>query len=256
MIMNPVVPIAKVTFKEGVRNKVFYNILLFGLLIICSSIVLNKMTVGDQTKIIKDLGLTAMGIFGLLTILFLATNQIYREFEEKVIYTILVKPLSRREYLLGKYLGILLILAAEISAMFVLMMLLLLMAEGTVYWVLLKGVYTIFLELALISAVALLLATFMRPQLSILTLLAVYAIGHSTTEVRTIMIEKGAGAITRLVEAVYYLFPNFDNFDIKVQVVHNLQLTPYHLTLATIYALLYITLVLLLSMQLFARKEF
>ena len=254
--MKPVLPIVKVTFKEGIRNKVFYNILLFGLLIICSSIVLNKMTVGDQTKIIKDLGLTAIAIFGLLTILFLATNQIFREFEEKIVYTILVKPISRKQYLLGKYLGILLIIAVEITAMFMLMMLLLLIVKGTVYWALFKGVYAIFLELSLISAIALLLATFMRPQLSIVTLLAIYVIGHSTAEVRTIMIEKGSGVIARMVEVVYYLFPNFDNFDIKVQVVHNLQLTPYHLALATLYGLFYTALVLLVSMQLFTRKEF
>jgi len=150
------------------------------------------MTVGDESKIIKDLGLSCILIFGLLTILFLEINHIYREFEEKIIYTILVKPISRGQYLLGKYLGVLFIILIEISSMFVLMMLLLLISKETIYLGLLKGLYTIFLELSLISAIAILLSTFMRPQLSIITILAIYIIGHSTSELRVLMIEKGS----------------------------------------------------------------
>ena len=64
MSLKPIFSIAKATFKEGIRSKIFYNIFIFGLLIVCSSMVLNKMTVGDETKIIKDLGLSCISIFG------------------------------------------------------------------------------------------------------------------------------------------------------------------------------------------------
>ena len=256
MSLKPISSIAKATFKEGIRSKIFYNIFIFGLLIVCSSMVLNKMTVGDESKIIKDLGLSCISIFGLLTILFLEINHIYREFEEKIIYTILVKPISRGQYLLGKYLGVLFIILIEISSMFVLMMLLLLISKGTIYLGLLKGLYTIFLELSLISAIAILLSTFMRPQLSTITILAIYIIGHSTSELRVLMIEKGSTLTTKIAEVIYYLFPNFDNFDIKVQVVHNLQLTTYHLTLTTLYGVFYIAVVLIISTRIFKKREF
>lgn len=256
MNFKPIFSIAKATFKEGVRSKIFYNIFVFGLLIVCSSMVLNKMTVGDEHKIIKDLALSCISLFGFLTILFLEVNHLYKEFEEKIIYSILVKPLSRGHYLLGKYLGVLCIIVIEIASMFILMVLLLLLSKGTIYLGLLKGLYTIFLELSLISAIAILLSTFMRPQLSIITILAVYIIGHSTSELRLLMIEKGSTLTTRITEALYYLFPNFDNFDIKAQVVHNLQLTTYHLTFATLYGLFYIAVVLIASTQIFKRREF
>lgn len=256
MILKPVFSIGKATFKEGIRNKIFYNILVFGFLIILSSIVLNKMTVGDETKIIKDLGLIAISIFGFLTILFLGTNHIYQEFEEKIVYTILIKPISRGQYLLGKYVGILFIIAVEIVSMFVLMVFLLWTIKGPMDWILIKGLYAIYLELSVLAAIAVMLSTFMRPQLSIFTILAIYIIGHSTSELRILMIEKGSNWITKIVEATYYILPNFDNFDIKAQVVHNLQLMPFQLTYATLYGLFYSTIVLLLSNQIFKRREF
>jgi len=256
LILKPVFSIAKATFKEGTRNKIFYNILIFGLLIILSSIVLNKMTVGDETKIIKDLGLISISIFGFLTILFLGTNHIYQEFEEKIIYTVLVKPISRGQYLLGKYFGMLFIIAVEIFSMFILMIFLLFTIKGVIYWILLKGLYSIFLELSLLTGIALMFSTFMRPQLSIFTILAVYVIGHSTSELRILMVEKGSGLIGKMVEITYYILPNFDNFDIKAQVVHNLQLMPFQLTYATLYGVFYSTILLLVSTKIFIKREF
>ena len=256
MNYKPIFSIAKTTYKEGIRNKIFYNILFFGLLIICSSIVFNKMTVGDETKIIKDLGLSCISLFGLLTILLLGTNHIYQEFEERIIYSVLAKPISRGDYLLGKYFGILFIIVIEIVAMFILTVVLLVAIRGIVYWILLKGLYTIFLELALLCAIAILFSSFMRPQLSIITILAVYIIGHSTSELRIVMAGKGSYCGTKMFEVVYYLFPNFDNFDITPQVVHNLQLVPFHLTLVSLYAVFYTTLVLIIATQIFKRKEF
>ena len=256
MNLKPILSTAKATCKEGIRNKVFYNILFFGLLIICSSLVLNKMTIGDETKIIKDLGLTAISLFGLLTILFLGTNHIYQEFEQKIIYSVLVKPISRGGYLLGKYFGILSIIAIEIIAMITLTLVLLFTIKGIVFWALLQGVYTIFLELALLCAIGILFSTFMKPQLSTITILAVYIIGHSTSELRIVLGEKGSYLTTRMVEVVYYLFPNFDNFDITSQVVHNLQLAPFHLTLVSLYTIFYTTIVLMISTRVFKRKDF
>lgn len=256
MIVKPVFSIAKATFKEGIRNKIFYNILVFGFLIILSSSVLNKMTVGDETKIIKDLGLIAISIFGFLTILFLGTNHIYHEFEEKIVYTILIKPISRGQYLSGKYVGILFIIAIEIFSMFILMLFLLWTINGVICWILLKALYAIYLELSLLTAIAVMLSTFMRPQLSIFMILAIYIIGHSTSELRMLMIEKGSGLIAKMVEITYYILPNFDNFDIKAQAVHNLQLMPFQLTYATLYGLFYSIIILLISNQIFKRREF
>jgi len=256
MKYQPIFSIAHMTLREGVRNKIFYNIVLFGLLIIASSLVLNKMTVGDETKVIKDLGLTCISLFGLLTILVLGTNHLYHEFEEKIIYTVLVKPIVRRHYLVGKYLGMLSIVVIQSAAMYVLMEILLCALKGMVSWMLLKAVYSLLLELSLLCSLAILFTTFMRPQLSIITILAVYLIGHSISEVRMLVAEEGSRFAQGMIEIVYYLFPNFDHFDISSQVVHNLPLAPFYLTLVTVYGVFYTMIVLMVSAQIFSRKEF
>jgi len=97
--------IALNTLKEAVRDKIFYNPLIFALLVIAASVLIGDLSIGAGEKITKDIGLAAILLFGILTAIFVGVGLVSKEVERRTLYTILTKPVHRYEFLLGKYLG-------------------------------------------------------------------------------------------------------------------------------------------------------
>jgi ABC-type transport system involved in multi-copper enzyme maturation permease subunit len=113
-----VVPkIAGAVFRESVRDKILYGIVAFAVLIIAASLLLGQLTAGQEVKIIKDLGLAAISIFGHFIAIFIGIGLVSKEVERRSIYALLVKPMSRSQLLLGKYLGLVLTLAVNVTVM-------------------------------------------------------------------------------------------------------------------------------------------
>src|SRR4026209_46171 len=104
-------------FRESVRDRVPYNLVLFAVLLIASSYLLAQLTAGQDVKIIKDLGLAAIAIFGLFIATFIGIGLVSKEVERRSIYSLLSKPIRRQEFILGKYLGLVLTLAVNVAAM-------------------------------------------------------------------------------------------------------------------------------------------
>lgn len=254
--MNSIMSVARATFLEGVRNKIFYNLALFAFLILASSLVLHKMTVGDETKIIKDLGLASIAIFGLLIATFVGSNLIAREVEEKVIYTILSKPLSRGQYFVGKFLGIVMIIGVNTVAMTALTLLFVYSVGGGIPWALVLGALLIFAELVVVTAMTAFFLTFMGSTICIYTVLMLYVVGHSTTEVRKLLQEGSSLLMAKIVDAAYYILPNFDHFDIKSLVVHGLRVPPEHVAFAISYGIGYTGILLIFGYLIFKNREF
>ena len=103
--------IAGAVFRESVRDKVLYRIVAFAVLIVGASLVLGQLAAGQEVKIIKDLGLAAISMFGHFIAMFIGIGLVSKEVERRSIYALLVKPMRRAEFLLGKYLGLVLTLA-------------------------------------------------------------------------------------------------------------------------------------------------
>ena len=97
--------IAVNVFKESVRDRVPYNLALFAVLLIASSFLLGQLTAGQDVKIIKDLGLAATAVFGLFIAIFIGIGLVSKEVERRSIYSLLAKPISRPQFIVGKYAG-------------------------------------------------------------------------------------------------------------------------------------------------------
>src|SRR5687767_14006009 len=177
--MRTVSHIALNVFRESVRDRVPYNLVLFAILLIGSSILLAQLTAGQDVKIIKDLGLAATSLFGLFVAIFIGIGLVSKEVERKSIYALLTKPVSRPQFIAGKYLGLVLTLAANIAVMTLALYAVLAFMtwletpEFKAGWdapgvdpALLKGVFLIFVQLMVVTAVALFFSTFSTPILS------------------------------------------------------------------------------------------
>src|SRR5208283_2834406 len=115
--MGQIVAIALGAFKESVRERVLYNLIVFAFLMIGAAVLLGSISVGVENIILVNLGLSAISVFGLLIAIFIGIGLVSKEIERRTLYNILSKPVSRAEFILGKYAGLLLTLSVNTAIM-------------------------------------------------------------------------------------------------------------------------------------------
>jgi ABC-type transport system involved in multi-copper enzyme maturation permease subunit len=243
------------TFREAVRDKVLYSLLFFAIALIGASVVLNKLTIGQQTKIITDFGLASISIFGTMIAIFVGIGLVSKEIDRRTIFTIVSKPVSRAAFLVGKYLGLVLTLAVEVTIMSVCFLVMLSFYGDHLTGPALTAIGLIFLELSVVTAVAIVFSSFSTPFLSGLFTIAVWVIGHLTPDLREFG-ERTGGWVQRVMDGLYYLLPNFRNFNIKEQVVHSLAVPDDFIIFSVLYAAIYISLLLVVATLVFERRDF
>jgi ABC-type transport system involved in multi-copper enzyme maturation permease subunit len=248
--------IALNTFKEAVRDRVLYLLLFFAALAIVLSRVLAVLTVGDRVKVVKDVGLASVSFFGALMAIMIGTGLVYKEIEKRTIFTLVSKPIRRSEFLLGKYLGLVLTLGVMLAAMTVIYLGLVFAHTLRFEARLLLPIAFLFLELILITAVAILFSCFSTPILSSLFALSFYLIGHFSWSLETLIQKTRPGAGRTALQVVYALLPDLENFNVKTEVVHGLPIPASLFLTAAGYSLAYTAFVLLLAVLIFRRRDF
>jgi ABC-type transport system involved in multi-copper enzyme maturation permease subunit len=256
------------SFREAVRDKILYGLLIFAVIVITASVLLGRLTIGQDQRVIKDIGLASMSLFGVLIATFLGTSLVHKEIHKKTIYNIISKPIHRYEFILGKYCGLLLTLLVNLAIMFVILLAVLMLnelfyphpvasaREPLGYISILKAITLVFFELMLITSIAILFSTISTPTLSILFTLAFYVVGHLTVDLKELGAASKSGFLKSLCSFCYYILPNLENFNIRAEMVRELSVSFNFMFYAIIYGILYIAAVLLVSILSMERKQF
>jgi len=232
------------------------NILLFAIGLMLLSMVVGEWSLGEQAKVIKDFGLSAMSIFGLLIAIFIGIRLMVQELEQRTIYIIAPKPIHRWEIVLGKYTGLALTLIVNVVLMSAVLLGISFFIEGVLDLYLLPAFFLIYIEILIIVAFALFFSSLMSPQLSAIATLAVYVVGHLSNffyEYVQVYPDKG---LHWLFKTLYYTMPNLEKLNLKMAVVEHLPQPPNAVGIAILYGLSYIVIVLLLTMIIFNRRDF
>ena len=249
--------IALNTFRESVRNKVLYNIVFLAIALAFFSILLGEWSVFDRAHVIKSTTLSIMSISGLLISVFVGISLVQKEIQGRTVLTLLSKPISRAVFIVGKYLGLL----GVIAVYYVILAL----TGSNPTLSLLNAVYLIFWEMAIVVAVALLFSTFSSPVLSALFTIGIYMAGRLSNELmeqvnfvrRVGEIEGGQGVVLEKVASVIHaVFPGLYRFDISAYVVHNVALPTHYIFWNSLYALGYIGVFLAIASWWFSRRDF
>lgn len=261
--------IAVNVFKESVRDKVLYNLVFFAVLLIAVSYLLGQLTAGQDIKIIKDLGLAAISMFGLFIAVFIGIGLVSKEVERRSIYSLLSKPIRRQEFIIGKYLGLVLTLLVNVAIMtaayYAVLACMAWVAGGwflpawdapAVDPALLKAILMILLQLMIVTALALLFSTFTSPILATALTLGLYVIGHFNADLGHFETVVSSRPVILLARGLYYVLPNLASFDIKTSVVHALPVPTVYLLLNGVYALVYISALLVVATLIFMRRDF
>jgi ABC-type transport system involved in multi-copper enzyme maturation permease subunit len=265
-------PIAFITFKEGVRNRAIYGITLFALLLFGATALVATMIPREVGKVAVDMALSTISFSGLLIVLFVGINLMAKDLDKRTIYTVLARSVSRPQYIVGKFLGMVLLITVTTVALSLMAMaaiILLKMAHADFFtrfsWSLITlSVFLTILMLILLSSVSFLFASFTSTSFITLVLTIItYIIGQSISGVKALVespaevLGLGVSPVTiKLVQAAYYLFPNLSLFNIKLQAAHDLTVTTSYVVWAVLYGVVYICLSITLAALLFRKKEF
>ncbi len=251
-----ILAIALNTFKECIRDKILYNLLIFAMLMIGLSAFLSKLTIGVQIRMVKDIGLGSISIFGVLIAIFLGIGLVSKEIDRRTIYTILSKPVQRYSFLLGKFAGLLLTLFINIAIMTLALIILIYSMDGGVNLLLFEAVFLIFIELIVVTSIALFFSTFTTPTLSAIFTLSFFVIGHLTGYIRLFGSQSDLQFVRKLSDILYYVLPNLESFNIKSMVMYAEAVEWKLFYLSTMYGLIYASLVLVLSVIIFQKRDF
>ncbi len=267
--MRPVGLIAVNVFRESVRDKVLYNLVLFAIGLMAASYLIGQLTAGQDVKIIKDLGLSAMSVFGLLIAVFIGIGLVSKEVERRSIYSLLAKPVHRYHVVAGKYLGLVLTLVVNVAVMAAALYVVLgYMSWGEQYVQLngydpvtmdpamLKAIFLILVELSVITAIALFFSTFSTPIMSAVFTFGLYVVGHFSTDLRDFGQVVDSPSTARLARGLYWVLPNLSAFDVKLQVVHGVPVPAGYMAVTTAYAIAYIGVLLVAATFVFSRRDF
>ena len=254
--MKKITAISFNTFREAIKDKILYNLLIFSLIIIVASVFLGNLTIGENEKIIKDVGLASMSVFGMLISTLVGISLVYKEIDKKTIYTVITKPIRRSEFLLGKYLGLLLTLFINISIMTFALFTILKLQKYSFNLSLLYAIALIFLELVLITSIAIMFSTFSTPTFSAIFTLSFYIIGHLTEDLLSFGREAKGAALGLLTKICYYILPNLESFNIRAEMVRGIPVTAQYIIYTILYGIFYSALIFILSTLIFRRREF
>ena len=251
--------IARNTFREAVRDRVLYNLVLFVLLLIAVSVFIGDLSGGQERKIIVDLGLSAMLLFGVFISIFVGVSMVYKEIERRTIYAIFSKPIGRGEFIVGKYLGLCLTLLVNVLVMGAgLSLALICVSRGwdslaVSIW---PAVLLIYVELMILTGIALLFSCFSSPALSALLTFFVFIIGHFSADLRSLADTMGSGISRWVFAALYYLLPNLSNLSFITPAAHGQLPNARHAAGAILYSLVYIVVILAAATMIFRRRNF
>ena len=261
--------VALAMFRETVRDRVLYALVAFAVLVIGASLLISQLTAGQDVKIIKDLGLAAMSMIGVFIAIFIGIGLVSKEVEKRSVYSLLAKPVRRSELVVGKYVGLVLTLLVNLIVMTAVWYLVLsyyaYTAEELVRrsWEapaldprMLIAVYLIFVQLMLVTAIALFFSTFSSPMLSALFTFGLFVAGHFSGDLKNFEGAIASPLAAGAAKALYYVLPNMAAFDVKSEVVHAHPIGAAIVAGATAYGALYVTGLVLASIAVFSRRDF
>jgi ABC-type transport system involved in multi-copper enzyme maturation permease subunit len=249
------VAVAANTFRETVRERVLYNLVFFAILMTLSGLLLGQLSIRQDEKVLKDVGLAAMDLIGTLIAIFIGVGLVSKEIERRSLYPLLAKPLSRSEFFLGKFAGLVFTLLVNLAVMTLGLHATLLATGREADPGLLAAIYPIFLGLVVVVAFAMLFSTLTSSALASVLTVGVVVAGRFSDVVRN-MREVVPAVPGWVVETLYAAIPNFRNFDFKDRVTYGDPVPGDVLLWVTLYAVAYVAIVLGLGLTSFRSRDF
>ena len=254
-----IIAVARACGMEARRDRFHNSLLLFALIVIATALLLGQISVGQQRKILIDVGLSAIRIFSAVLAIFLGIALTSRDIEHRTVYLLLSKPLRRGELLLGRFVGGAVTLAASVTFMTAAVLLALTSLTRSVtslHAIIVPAAFLLYLQALLVLALALLFSTFSTPVFSAILTLVLFLIGHLSSDFAHLAETVNSPWVAGLCRMLYYTLPNFQNFTFITAVARGQGLALSLVGTVSLYAIVYGGILLLVAVMIFEQREF
>jgi ABC-type transport system involved in multi-copper enzyme maturation permease subunit len=255
MFLKSVLTIAINTFKETIRNNVLYLILFFVIGLIIFSVFVADWSVFARIQVMQDFGLAAMSIAGLLISVFIGVGMLGKEISQKTIYHVITKPISRSQFVCGKFVGLVLTLLINYSAMSFIFIITLFYMGCQINTGLIFAIFLIWAEMLVMISAAIFFSTLTTPMLAAIFSLAFYIGGHLNDLLSIKFVEVKESFYPLLLKIIYFILPNLEHFNVRENIIYGIKLPLSYYYFSIIYGLLYTTLFLIFSCMIFSKKD-
>lgn len=255
--------IALNTFREAARIKVLYGIVVVVIGLNLLAVVLGEMSISEEARVARDLGVAGISFCGALTAIYLGVALLYGEIQRRTIYAIVSKPIARWEFVVGKYLGMALILTLLVALFAVAMVALLAYQGVAVSTPVVKAVVLAWCEVLTVAAIAVFFSSFSTPFLSGIFALALWAIGRVTPDLRASIAISDASWIKAVSRAALAIVPDLHVFSISGRALDGQHVSVHgsfvgwgYVATAALHGALWIAALLVLACAIFRKRDF
>lgn len=253
--MGGILKIALATFRELLRHKILHSVFAFLLLLLCVSALFGSVTIGDRISVIKDFALFALSFAGCGVVVISGVNLLDKELKQKTIYNVLSKPISRSQFIVGKYLGLVLLVSVLLSLMGLCVVIFTACFEGAIDYRLFLGILLVILEDLILASIAILFSTVVvTTSLAGVFTFAVYLAGHSVSALLSFA-DDSSTEKQALLKCIYYLLPDLSLFNQTSQLYYGTGLSSHFFSWALIYSASYSCICIIISTLIFQRRD-
>ncbi len=244
-------------FREVIRDRILYVIGFLAIVLAFALRLLPEISVGADGKIFLDLGLAATALLGAIVAIFVGTGLINKEIEKRTVLVLIPKPISRTELIIGKHLGLSGVLGVMVAVMTAIYLGMLVWAkvEFSLLSLIVAQVY-LFLELALLTAVAITFGVFTSSILATLLSFGVYIMGHISRDLLQLGKISNNSNIEAITQGIYFVIPNLERFNLKNTAAYGILPSGIELFTHALYGIVYIILLLGIASVIFSRRQF
>lgn len=252
----PIATIAENTLREALRSRMLYTLFVFAVLMILAGVVLGNLSYVESERILQDIGLASIRLSSIALAIFLGVGLLHREVDRRTVYTILSKPLSRAQFLLGKYAGLVITLWLQLAMMIAVFACVSLLTGAGFGFAQLAAIFLTAVELAVVGALATLFSSFTTPMLASYFTVGIWIVGHLTRNLRDLGAQAESPVVRSVTVWLHRVFPDLESLNLSLAAAHGLHINAADVWLALLYGSGYALLLLLLGIQIFERRDF
>lgn len=253
--LKKITVIAMLTIEENIRKKILYILLFISFILVGFSSMMTSFNLGAQASIMKDISLSGISLFGIVFTLSLFINVIPREIETKTIYPFVTQPITRAIYIIGKFLGLFLLIAVNMIILGLELMVVVKVFEGIWNFAVLQVVFLNILQCGILGALMLMLSLVASYPLALSLTIFLYILGGISTPYLSYLKDKLPASIMDFIMVMKLILPKFDVFNIKDAIVHNTNLLSGYFVTSSIYGIVYILAIVMLAIICFEKKD-
>lgn len=254
--MKPVKIIALNTFREIIRDRILYGIVVFALMLIGVSVVLGELSFAEQAKISADFGFAGIQMAVAILAVFAGSTLVAREIDKQTVLTLLAKPVSRSQFILGKYFGLTLVVAAVMLGLAAVLTGLLIILGFNIDVSFFVALIGIFIEAELLMALALFFGSFSRPMMTVVFATSFFLIGHWINSLSFFIKKSQSESFKIFARIITEAVPNLEKFNWRSAPIYDTIVPSTDIVYALCYGLGWIIVLLTLTALIFRRRDF